>query len=62
MSVEREKYVEGIEAFLNHNLNLKYITLETTVEELLGYLTHIKTTYIRILKEIEDHMENPDKT
>ena len=47
-----EKHLRNIEEFINHNLSLKYISLETTVEELLQFIKNVKEQYIPLIKDI----------
>lgn len=51
------EYMNGIEDFLKHNLSLGYIKNETTVEGLLNFINNIKTSYIPMMKSIEDLAE-----
>ena len=48
-----EKHLKNIEEFINHNLSLKYISTETTVEELLQFIKSVKEQYIPLIKDIE---------
>jgi len=48
-----EKHLRNIEEFINHNLSLKYISTETTVEELLKFIKNVKEQYIPLIKDIE---------
>ena len=48
-----EKHLRNIEEFINHNLYLKYISTETTVEELLQFIKNVKEQYIPLIKDIE---------
>ena len=47
-----EKHLKNIEEFINHNLSLKYISTETTVEELLQFIKNVKEQYIPLLINI----------
>ena len=48
-----ENNLKIIKKFINHNLNNKSITKDTTIEELLMYINNIETNYLPLMKEIK---------
>ena len=48
-----KQFMDDFEEFLNHNLGLGYITKDTTVEELLGFINNVKYNFLPMLNEIE---------
>ena len=53
-----ERKIDEFAEFLQHNINLKYITRETTVDKLLILLQNIKEGYLPLQKEIMDQYKN----
>jgi uncharacterized protein YeeX (DUF496 family) len=53
-SEEPIKYMEGIEEFINHNMNLGYIKSTMTVDELLRFIKNVKENYIPMVQKMED--------
>jgi len=51
---EQIKYLEGIEKFIKHNINLEYIKPDTTVEELLQFIKNVKENYILMIRQVEN--------
>lgn len=47
-----EKKINEFEELLQHNINLAYITRETTVDELLIFLKNIRERYLPLQREI----------
>ena len=47
-----EKKIDEFAEFLLHNINLGYITRETTVDEILILLTNIREGYLPLQDEI----------
>ena len=47
-----EKKIDELAEFLLHNINLGYITRETTVDEILILLTNIREGYLPLQNEI----------
>jgi hypothetical protein len=52
-TTEQIKYIEDIESFLEHNINVNYITKDTTVEQLIQFLDNIKNNYIPMMANME---------
>ena len=52
MSVENNFMI--IKKFINHGLEYKYITKNTTIEEFLKYLNNIETNWLPKFKEFEE--------
>jgi replicative DNA helicase len=51
---EQIKYMEGIEEFINHNMNVGYIKPTMTVDELLRFIKNVKENYIPMIQKMED--------
>jgi hypothetical protein len=51
---EQIKYIEDIEEFINHNLELGNLNENMTIRELLQFTKNIKENYMPMLKKIED--------
>lgn len=49
-----ENKIDELAEFLLHNINLGYITRETTADEILILLRNIKEGYLPLQKEIID--------
>ena len=47
-----EKKINEFEELLQHNINLAYITRETTVDELLIFLKNIRERYLPLQREV----------
>ena len=53
-----EKKIDEFAEFLQHNINLGYITRETTVDELLMLLQNIREGYLPLQRDIEKLLQN----
>ena len=53
-----EKKIDEFAEFLLHNINLGYITRETTVDEILMILKNIREGYLPLQEEINKAVEN----
>lgn len=53
-SNEQIKYMEGIEEFINHNMNVGYIKPTMTVDELLQFVKNVKENYIPMIQKMEE--------
>jgi hypothetical protein len=53
-SKEQIKYMEGIEEFIKHNMNVGYIKPTMTVDELLRFIKNVKENYIPMIQKMED--------
>ena len=53
-----EKKVDELAEFLQHNINLGYITRETTVDELFMLLQNIREGYLPLQKDIDKLLQN----
>ncbi len=47
-----ERKINEFEELLQHNINLAYITRETTVDELLIFLKNIRERYLPLQREV----------
>jgi len=45
-----ESNLKTVKDFISHNLDCRYITKDTTIEELLKYINNIEDNYIPIIK------------
>lgn len=53
-----EKKIDELAEFLQHNINLGYITRETTVDELFMLLENIKEGYLPLQRDIDKLLQN----
>ena len=53
-----EKRIDELVKFLQHNINLGYITKETTVDELLMFLENIREGYLPLQRDINEFLQN----
>ncbi len=53
-----EKKIDELAEFLQHNIQLGYITSETTVDELLMLLQNIREGYLPLQKEVDRIVKN----
>jgi len=49
-----KQFMDDFEEFLNHNLKLGYITKDTTVEELLEFISNVKYNFLPMFSKIEN--------
>lgn len=49
-----KQFMDDFEEFLNHNLGLGYITKDTTVEELLEFISNVKYNFLPMFSKIEN--------
>lgn len=55
-----EKKIDDLAEFLQHNINLGYITRETTVDEILMILQNTREGYLPLMSEYNDYKEVQD--
>lgn len=53
-----EKRIDDFVKILQHNINLGYITKETTVDEFLMFLENIREGYLPLQRDINEFLQN----
>ena len=53
-----EKRIDELAEFLQHNINLGYITRGTTIDELFMLLENIKEGYLPLQRDIDKLLQN----
>lgn len=53
-----EKKIDELTEFLQHNINLGYITRETTVDELFMLLENIREGYLPLQRDIDELLQD----
>lgn len=55
-SEKLQKFLDELNAFINHNLELGYITSEMTIEQFKNkFLVSLEDNYIPMLREVEKY-------